>query len=270
MRTGEVIAKLAEDAYFMRVDNRVAQVPPVGIANPTTKPQVAVQLTTVATVLEESYRLTPTVLGHQPVDLPKVATASAVPAVTAISSLIAILAAEAAAAGAPHTELEGEPVAGAIAAAEVTQIATSPVSRAVATMPVAESRKFGATNLQARTTAFPPSRHGFAIYFSRRNSNHWESPSTMRSKIQYSGLDATPSPSKTLVAIMTQSASTFLSAWIKLHLHGSSHSRSTRSTSGTSSRTSSPATSVTPQFLINVISANDRFNRVKPTDNGQT
>jgi hypothetical protein len=29
MHTGEVIDKLAEDAYFMRVDNRVTQVPPV-------------------------------------------------------------------------------------------------------------------------------------------------------------------------------------------------------------------------------------------------
>jgi hypothetical protein len=29
MRAGQVIAKLAEDAYFMRVDNRVAQAPPV-------------------------------------------------------------------------------------------------------------------------------------------------------------------------------------------------------------------------------------------------
>jgi hypothetical protein len=29
MRAGEVIAKLAEDAYFMPVDNRVTQVPPV-------------------------------------------------------------------------------------------------------------------------------------------------------------------------------------------------------------------------------------------------
>jgi hypothetical protein len=28
MRAGEVIAKLAEDAYFMRVDNRVTHVPP--------------------------------------------------------------------------------------------------------------------------------------------------------------------------------------------------------------------------------------------------
>jgi hypothetical protein len=27
IRAGEVIAKLAEDAYFMRVDNRVTQVP---------------------------------------------------------------------------------------------------------------------------------------------------------------------------------------------------------------------------------------------------
>jgi hypothetical protein len=42
MHVGEIIAKLAEDAYFMRVDNRVTQVPPSGIANPTTKPQVAV------------------------------------------------------------------------------------------------------------------------------------------------------------------------------------------------------------------------------------
>jgi hypothetical protein len=29
MRVGEVIAKLAEDAYFMRVDSRVTQVPPL-------------------------------------------------------------------------------------------------------------------------------------------------------------------------------------------------------------------------------------------------
>jgi hypothetical protein len=29
MRAGEVIAKLAEDAYFMRVDNRITQVPPL-------------------------------------------------------------------------------------------------------------------------------------------------------------------------------------------------------------------------------------------------
>jgi hypothetical protein len=145
---------------------------PSELANPITKPQVAVQLTTDATVLEENYRLTPTVLGHRPVDLLMVATALAAPVVTAMSSLITILVAEAAAARAPHTGLEGEPVAGAIAAAEATQTATSPVSHVAATMPVAESRKFDATNPQARTTASPPSLHDFAIYFSQRNSNH--------------------------------------------------------------------------------------------------
>jgi hypothetical protein len=34
MRAGEVIAKLVEDAYFMRVDNRVSQVPPVRTRQP--------------------------------------------------------------------------------------------------------------------------------------------------------------------------------------------------------------------------------------------
>jgi hypothetical protein len=68
----------------------------------------------------------------------------------------------------------------------------------------------------------------------------------MRSKTQYSGIGATPSPSRTLAATTTLSASTSPSAWIKLHLQGSSHTRSTRSTSGTSSRSSSPATSWAP------------------------
>jgi hypothetical protein len=155
---------------------------PSELANPTTKPQVAVQLTTDATVLEENYRLTPTVLGHRPVDLLRVATAPAASAVTAMSFLIAILVAEVAAAGAPHTGPEGEPVAGAIAEAAATQTATSLVSHAAATIPVAESRKFDATNPQAKTTVSPPSLLDFAIYCSQRNSSLWGSPSTMRSK----------------------------------------------------------------------------------------
>jgi hypothetical protein len=37
IRAGEVIAKLAEDAYFMRVDNRVTQVsPPSELIKPDT------------------------------------------------------------------------------------------------------------------------------------------------------------------------------------------------------------------------------------------
>jgi hypothetical protein len=245
MRAGEVIAKLAEDAYFMRVDNRIAQVPPSGIANKTTKPQVTVRLTTNATIPEENYRLTPTILGHRPADPLMVATAPAAPAVTTMLSLIAILVAEAATAGAPHTGLAGELGAEATAAAEATRTATPPVYHAAASMPVKKSKNYNAKSPPRRATmmASPPSLHGFAIYFSRRNSNHWGSPSTTRNKIQYSGSDATPSPSKTLVAIMKQNAPTSPSAWIKLRLHGSSHSGSTRSTSGTSSRNSSPATS---------------------------
>jgi hypothetical protein len=190
----------------------------------------------IETVVEESYRLTPTVLGHRPMDLLMVATVLAAPAVTAISSLTAILVAEAATAGAPRTGLVGELGAEATAAAEATRTAMPPMYHAAASTPAQKSKNYDAKSppRQATTTASPPSPHGFAIYFSRRNSNHWGSPSTTRSKIQYSGSDATPSLSKTLVAIMTQSASTFPSAWIKLRLHGSSHSRSTRSTSGTS------------------------------------
>jgi hypothetical protein len=135
MRRGEVIAKLAEDAYFMRVDNRIAQVPPVWNFQQATKPQVAVRLTTDATVPEENYRLTPTVLGHRPVGLRMVEAAPVSPAATAMLFLIAILVAEAATAGAPHTGLAGEPGAEATAAAEATRTATPPALHAAASMP---------------------------------------------------------------------------------------------------------------------------------------
>jgi hypothetical protein len=85
------------------------------------KPQAAAQRTPDATVLERSYRLTPTILGQQPADPPKVATALAPQAAIARSSLIVILAA-----GAPTMELAGGPVAEEIAAAEAMRTATSP------------------------------------------------------------------------------------------------------------------------------------------------
>jgi hypothetical protein len=121
-----------------------------------------------------------------------------------------MLAAEAAAVGAPHTGLEGELVAEAIAEAEAMQTATSLVSHAAATMPAAELKKFEARSppRQARTTASPPSLLDFAMYFSQKNSRLWGSPSTMRSKIQSNGSDAMLSPSKMLVATTTRSAST--------------------------------------------------------------
>jgi hypothetical protein len=188
---------------------------PLELANPKTmKPQVAVRLTTDATVPEENYWLTPTVLGQRPADLLRVATVSAAPAAIAMLSPIAILVAEAATAGAPSTGLAGELGAEATAAAEATRTATPSVYHAAASMAAKKSKNYDAKSppRQVTTTASLPSLHGFAIYFSRRNSNYWGSPSTTRSKIQYSGSDATRSPLKTLVAIMTQSASTFLSA----------------------------------------------------------
>jgi hypothetical protein len=247
IHAGEVIAKLAEDAYFMRVDNRVTQAPPPELANTRTmKPQVTVQPMD-ATVLEENSPRTPTVLGHQLEDLLRVVTMLAAP--MAVATLIMVmLVVEVAAAGAPYTGLEGEPVAEAITEAEATQTATSLVPHAAATMPAAELKKYDATSppRQATMTASPPSLLDFAIYFSQRNSNLWGSLSTIRSKTQSNGSDAKPSPSKMLVATMTLSASTFPSIWTKHHSHGSSRLISTQSTSGTSSRISSPTISRAP------------------------
>jgi hypothetical protein len=110
------------------------------------KPQAAVQLTTDATVLEENYHRTPTALGNQLEDLLRAVIALVALAVVAPWWLMATPAEEAAAAGAPHTGLEGEPVAEATVEAEATQTATSPVSHVAATMPVTESKKFDARN----------------------------------------------------------------------------------------------------------------------------
>jgi hypothetical protein len=120
------------------------------------KPQVAVQLTTDATVLEENYHRTPTALGHQLVDLLRAATAPAALVVVAVQQLMVMLAA---AAGAPHMGLEEEPVAKVIAEAEATQTATSQVSHAAATMLAAELKKFDARSppWQARMTTSLPS-----------------------------------------------------------------------------------------------------------------
>jgi hypothetical protein len=247
IRAGEVIAKLVEDAYVMRVDNRVTQVPPPRTReHENHEPQVAVQLMD-AIALEENSDRTPTVLGHQLEDLLRVATVLAV--LVLVAALITVmLVAEVAAVGAPHTGLEGEPVAEAIAEVEATQTATSLAPHAAAMMPAAELKKYDATSppRQGTTTASPPFLRDFAIYSSQRNSNLWGSLSTTRSKTQSNGSDATPSPSTTLAATMTASVYTFPSACTKHHSHGSSRSTSTRSTSGTSSRISSPATSRAP------------------------
>jgi hypothetical protein len=140
------------------------------------KPQVAVQLTTDATVLEENYHRTPTALGHQSVDLLRVETAPAALAAVAPWWLMVTPVGEAVAAGAPYTGLEGEPMAEVIAEAEATQTATSLVFHAAAMMLAVELKKFDTRNppRQARMTASPPSLHDFAICSSQRNSNLWD------------------------------------------------------------------------------------------------
>jgi hypothetical protein len=164
-----------------------------------------------ATVLEENIHRTPTVLGHQLDDLPRAVTVLVAPVVVVALLVMVMLVAEAAVVGGPHTGLAGEPAAEAITEAEATQTATSPMSHAAATMPVAELKKYDIRSppRQATTTTSPPSLLDFAICFSQRNSNLWGSLITMRSKTQSSGLDVTPYPSKMLVATTTQSASTF-------------------------------------------------------------
>jgi hypothetical protein len=137
MRAGEVIAKLAEDTYFMRVDNRVTQPPPPG-----TKPQVAAR-TSVVTILKPSCRPSPTVLVQTPVDPLKLSTVPQLLATIVRSSPTATLAAEEATAEAPTMGPTGGPVAEVIAAAEATRTAMSPEPHKAASTPARRSKNCG-------------------------------------------------------------------------------------------------------------------------------
>jgi hypothetical protein len=95
------------------------------------------------------------------------------PAAIGRSSLTTILAVEAVTAGAPTMGLVGEPGAEATAAAEATRAATPPELHVAVSTPSRRSKNFGAKSppRQATTMVSPPSLHGFATYFSRRNSS---------------------------------------------------------------------------------------------------
>jgi hypothetical protein len=95
------------------------------------------------------------------------------PAATVRLSLTAILAEEAVTAAALTTGLTGEPGAEATAAAVVTRTATPPALHVADLTLAKKSKNYDARSppRQATTTASPPSLHGFAIYFSWRNSN---------------------------------------------------------------------------------------------------
>jgi hypothetical protein len=142
----------------------------------TTRPLFAVQRMVDTTVPEENSHRIPTVPGHQLEDLLRAATLSAALAEATMLLVTATLAVEAAAVGAPHTELEGEPAAEAIAEAKATQTTTSSATHAAATMPATKLKKYSAKSppRQARTMASPPFLLNFAISSSQRNSNLWD------------------------------------------------------------------------------------------------
>jgi hypothetical protein len=182
---GEVIAKLAEDAYFMRVDNRVTQVPSSEPMNLDTMKLLAEvqQMVDVTTPVENNHT-TPTAQGPQLEDPPRMATVRVV-SVVAVATLVAVTAvAEAAAAAARHTAQVEELVAAAITEAEATQTTTSPATHMAAMMPATELRRFIAKRLlkQASATISPPFPLDFATCSSRRNSSLSGSPSTTQSK----------------------------------------------------------------------------------------
>jgi hypothetical protein len=243
MRAGEVIARLAEDAYFMRVDNRVAQVPPVRTR----------QLDNEAT-------------SHSPADNSRNRTRGELQANPNCTRASAGGPSQGgnSAGGAggnrdvvPHRDPSGGGSGGGSSShgagrrtggggdrgsqghanSHATGVsgggydARRKIEKIRRNKSAGENDGFPAFSARLRNLLLPEKFKplGITKYDAKQD--------------QYSGSDARSSPSKTLVAITTQSASTSPSAWTKLRLHGSSHSRSTRSTSGTSSRTSSPATS---------------------------
>jgi hypothetical protein len=88
-----------------------------------------------ATVSAKNNSQTPTTLGPQLEDPPRVATAKATPVVAAAPLVVATAAAVAAATESHHMALAEELVAAAITEVEATRIATSPATHVVATTP---------------------------------------------------------------------------------------------------------------------------------------
>jgi hypothetical protein len=137
MRAGEVIAKLVEDAYFIRVENIVTQVPPLRTRKPDNHEATSHSLANGRNRTRGELPQNPNLLGHQLEGLLRAVTVLAALVVVATLLIMVMLVVEAAAAGAPHMGLAGELEAEAIAKAKATQTATSPVPHAAATMTAA-------------------------------------------------------------------------------------------------------------------------------------
>jgi hypothetical protein len=171
MHAGQVIAKLAEDAYFMRVNTRVAQPPPVrNRDNEATSRSVDIGRNRTRGELPANPNCTRATAGG-----PSEGGNSA----GGDREIV------------PHRDpggggSDGESSnhganrrAGAVATAtaEATRTTTSPVPHVAASMPARKSKNYGARRLprQATTTASLPSLRDFATYFSQEiqaSGNH--------------------------------------------------------------------------------------------------
>jgi hypothetical protein len=171
IHASEVITKLAEDAYFMRVDNRVSQVPP--IRTHEARHHEATSRSPAdggRNVSVENTSQTPTALGTQLEDPLRVALVVATAVLEVVTTTTMVVAAAAEAHPMVPTE---ELVVAAIAEAKAMQIATSPATHVAAMTPAIGSMRSIAKRLLKQTTATtsPPTPHDFTTCSFPRSSN---------------------------------------------------------------------------------------------------
>jgi hypothetical protein len=221
IRAGEVIAKLAEDAYFMRVGNRVNQPPPTRNRDNETTIHSA----------DLGRNRTRAELPAQP---NRTRANAGGPSKGGNSNRDII----------PHRDPGGGGSDGGSSNHGANRRAGGGGGRGG--QDHANTHASGASQggydarqkieeLQRKKSATAGDNDGFPAFSPRLRNlllldkfKPLGSPSTTRSRIPSSGSGATPSPSRTLAATTTPSASTSPSAWTKPHSHGSSRWTSTR------------------------------------------
>jgi hypothetical protein len=181
MRAGKVIAKLAEDAYFMRVNNRVTQAPPVRNRqhdNEATSRSANIDRNHTRAELPANPNRTRATSGG-----PSHGGNSADGDQEIIPQRDPGGGGSDGGSSNHGADRRAGPVA--TAAAEATRTATSLAPHVAALTPARKSKNYDTRRppLHATTTASPLSPRDFATYFSRRNLSLWGSPSTTRSRI---------------------------------------------------------------------------------------
>jgi hypothetical protein len=141
IRAGEVITKLVEDTYFMRVDNRVNQPPPVRNRDNEAISRSADlgRNRTRAELPAQPNRTRANTGGpSQGGNSNREVVPHRAPAAAAVTLAVAAATTEA-----PTTEPTGGPVAGAVAAVETTRTATPPEPHRAPTTPARRLKSCG-------------------------------------------------------------------------------------------------------------------------------